>query len=599
MSNFFIYIGIYKVLSYNTSANIFTMQSPGYSPYQAGSRKKFNLKIPKLSGSLKKWLLIIGGIIVGILLIIYLCLGELRFFANHFLRLTFFSKNYIILLQNNFEMRPTGGFITGYGEFSTIMGIPTDISFHNSYEIDTDEYITPPYPHEELLKNEWYEGYTFRDANWNPHFPNSAETLIEFYNKKFPEKKVDGIIVMNYNLVENLVEKLGSIELEESEFNGDNLFKLITDTVNDVDRHNEEALMHRKQILGELAKELMNKGKWHPFKTKRVIVDALNNKDLFLWFKSDTMQRLIEKKDWANAMVLPENSDFIAVNIANLGSKKADRYILKEVYHHANLTNEIPEITTEIVLRYPGFISTYTDDYKGYLRLYIPGSAEVKEGLFEGGVTKVGDFKVIDTQIILPAGSRTTLKYTYTLPRTLLENNEYRLRIIKQSGDDKRYNVTAESHPDSAIKSDDFEDRENRAYFEGRLISDVDLSLKLLNDVTPPYPIEQVFSDLNTISIYWNEPIDPSTGNDALNYELIDLDYTNESITDAVNVVYAEIVDASVSKLEVEGITNQPLERYKVTLKDLRDSSGNTIEPNPKEITVVQRIKGSETESEE
>ena len=574
------------------------MQPSGYSPYKhKENKRRYSFLLPKINSGFKKLIFIVLGTIFAILIIGYLCMGELRFFANNYLRLTFFHKDYLILLQNNYETRPTGGFITGYGEISTTMGFISDISFHNSYEIDTDTYVTPPYPHEELLKNEWYEGYTFRDANWNPDFPSSAGTLIDFYEKKFPEKDVDGIIVINFSMVENLVKILGGIEIDGKKITADELFKVITDTVNDVDRHDETALIERKGVLGELAANLLPKIKWHPFKTKAIVLDALRTKDLFMWFKSKGIQQKIEKKGWANNMQLAENSDFLHVNLANLGSKKADRYLIKEVYHHVNIQREIPEITTEIVVRYPGSKNIYADDYKGYLRIYIPASATIQGDTLGATVETEGDFKVIGTQLILPAGSKSTISYTYQLPRNLLPNKAYQLRLIKQSGDNKGFTITIESSPDSAIISDDFITMENRAIWKEYLISDLDLNLQLLADTSPPYPIEQIFENLNTIAIYWNEPIDNASGSDALNYEVIDTDQINDKLSDEVKVVYAEVVNASVSKLELEGMTEQNLERYRIILKNIKDQSGNGIVPDPKEITVVQRLRSTANEN--
>jgi len=400
-------------------------------------------------------------------------------------------------------------------------------------------------------------------------------------------------------MIEELVDKLGGIEIDGQKLTKDNLFKELTDTVNDIDRHDETALIERKGVLGELATGLLPKAKWHPFKSKAVILEALESKDLYMWFKSDGIQRKIEKKGWGNSMDLAENADFLAVNLANLGSKKADRYLIKEVYHHVNIQKELPEITTEVVIRYTGSKNNYADDYKGYLRLYIPASATVASDTLGATEETYDDFKVISTQIILPAGSKTTVAYTYQLPRTLLPTSEYRLRLVKQSGDNKRYTITVESHEDSEISSEDFETRENKAIWEGYPVSDMDFSLQLEADTSAPYPIEQVFEDLSTIAIYWNEPIEASSGNDALNYEIIDADQMNSNITDEVKVVYAEIIDASVSKLELEGVTKQDLERYKVTLKDIRDQSGNSIDPNPKEITVVQRMVAAPESEEE
>ncbi|MBU1018147.1 DUF4012 domain-containing protein [Patescibacteria group bacterium] len=564
-----------------------------YSPYsqqkQAQKRggKLSKIKLPK---GVKKWVGIIIGILVLILFILYLMLGELRFFANHFFGLTFFSKNYVVILQNDYELRPGGGFITGYGEISTFMGFPGDLAFKNSYEIDTKSYVTPPYPHEELLKNEWYQGYTFRDANWDPNFPGSAEELIKFYQEKFPEKDVDGLIVVNFSLIEALIDELGSVSLNGKELTRNNLFSELEFEVNNIDRHNVDDLQNRKNILGELAVELISKAKRHPFKTRDLLVKGLNNKNLYLWLENERLQKKLAEKEWANSMEPIERNDFLAVNLANLGSKKADRYVQTEVYYYANITKELPEITTEVTIRYPGFINTYSDNYKGYLRLYIPKGADVTQLPLDSQEQGEGEFKMIGTKIILPAGSKTSLSYTYTLPRNIFLHDQYQLRLIKQSGSETFYKLTVETAEGKLMESDTFDTRENRALFMGKLENDIDLALQILPDTTPPYPIEQEFEDLTHINIIWNEPMDSVTANNPQNFSIADLNQNNEN-TDEVNVIYTELIQPNIIQLEVEGITEQALEYYRIDMNGLKDQTGIQILPSPKSITVVQRIK--------
>jgi len=564
-----------------------------YSPYsqqkheKKKERKGLKMKLPR---GVKKWVGIIVGVLVLIAFILYLMLGELRFFANHFFGLTFFSKDYVVILQNDYELRPGGGFITGYGEISTFMGFPGDLSFKNSYDIDSQSYVTPPYPHEELLKNEWYQGYTFRDANWDPNFPGAAEELIKFYQEKFPEKDVDGLIVINFSLIEKMIDELGSVELNGKRLTRNNLFSELEFEVNNIDRHNVEALENRKDILGELAIQLIGKAKHHPFKTRDLFVEGLNNKDIYLWLKNERLENKLIEKGWANAMEPLERGDFLAVNLANLGSKKADRYVQTEVHYYANITKELPEITTEVSIRYPGFTNTYSDNYKGYLRLYIPKGADVTQLPLDSQEQSEGEFKMVGTKIILPAGSKTNLSYTYTLPRNTFLHDEYQLRLIKQSGSETFYKLTVETAEGKLMESDTFDTRENRAIFMGKLKNDMDLSLKILPDTTPPYPIEQEFEDLTHINIIWNEPMDPTTANNSQNFSIADLNKNNEN-TDEVNVIYTELIQPNIIQLEVEGITEQALESYRIDLKNLKDQTGIEILPNPKSITAVQRIK--------
>jgi len=567
------------------------MPVSGYSPYKEREfKKKRLLKMPRFQWKAKKAILIVLGVLFSLFILAYLSLGQLRFFVNHPFGFGFFQKNYLVLLQNNYEMRPGGGFITGYGELSMRMGMPSNLSFFNSYDIDTNDYITPPYPHEELLKNEWYQGYSFRDANWSPHSPDNAASLLEFYQQKFPEKEVDGIVVVNFSLIEALVGQLGGIELNGKTITQENLFKVLTDSVNDVDRHSEEALANRKSILPQLIGPLMSQIKRHPFKARSVLVEGLNHKNIYMWMANDRMQSKLEARGWANTLTLPEASDFLAVNVANLGAKKTDRYLLKEVHHHVNLKADVPELTTAIKLHFPGQKNVYADDYKGYLRLYLPGGAEITQNPDDTRIEEEGDFKVLGKIIKVEAGQTLNLSFTYQLPRSLLNNNEYRLKLHKQSGDMKRYVVTVENNADHGVESDDFVALENKAIWEGYLQNDTHLRLQFLEDETAPYPIEQVFDNLGAISIIWSEPISPSSGGDALNYQVIDLDRENTDVTDEVKVTYAEVVGGNISRLELEGVTAQNMERYQIILNDIRDLSNNPISPSPKAVTAVQRF---------
>ncbi len=565
----------------------------GYTPYTHKKKTNFLSKLPKikLPKSAKKWIAIIAGIIIALFLIVYLCLGELRFFANHYLGLTFFSKNYVVLLQNNYELRPGGGFITGYGTIDTFMGFTSDISFKNSYDIDTKTYVTPPYPHEDLLKNEWYQGYTFRDANWDPSFPGSTVDLIKFYKAKFPKRDVDGFIVVNFSMIEDLIGKLGGVEVNGKAYTKDNLFSQLEFEVNNVDRHNVEALNNRKNVLGDLAASLMGKAKWHPFKTRDVIVSGLHNKDMYIWLNNNRLQNKLITKGWANTLKLPERSDFLAMNLANLGSKKADRYIQTEVHYHADVTKEMPVITAEVTLRYPGSKNTYSDDYKGYLRLYIPGKSTIEKAPVDSKTETNGDFKSIGAKIVLPAGSKASLTYNYTLPRYAFKNNQFQLRLAKQSGSETFYKLTVEAAEGKLIKSSQFDARENRATYVGQLKNDIDLSLAVVPDSMPPYPIEQQFKDLSHVEIIWNEAVDVNSATKVTNYSVSDLNKNNATVTDKITVKSAKLAKANVVELELTGITKQDLEHYQIKMNGLKDTVGNVITPNPKTITAVQRIK--------
>ncbi|MDP2227735.1 MAG: DUF4012 domain-containing protein [Moraxellaceae bacterium] len=490
----------------------------GYTPYQYGARKsriseRIGFGVPR---SLKKWAMILAGILVAVVVGLYMMLGDLRFFANHIFGLGFFSKHYLVLLQNNYELRPTGGFITGYGTVDTFMGVVTKMEFKNSYDIMTTTYVTPPKAQEEMLKDKWYQGYSFRDANWEPDLRKSVPDVLKFYGDKFPKENVDGVITVNFSLIENLVSRLGGVDLNGKKLNGRNLFSALEFEVNNIDRHNVEALANRKNVLGDLAAQLKGKAKRHPLIARDVISEGLWNKDIAIWLKDEGLENKLIEKGWANVMVLAERSDFLAVNLANLGAKKADRYMQKEINYYADVTGDIPKISLEVTLRYPGHTNTYGDNYKGYLRVYLPKEASVDSSPVGNEETVEDPFKVVGTQIILPAGGKMTLSYLYALPRTAFSPDQFKLRLVKQSGSDTFYQVNVETTEGKLAESAQFRGLENRAVFSGKPQNDLDLSLNWVAEKSPPFPIEQEFEDLTHLRIVWNKPISPSSAETAV-----------------------------------------------------------------------------------
>jgi hypothetical protein len=564
----------------------------GYAPQNYGVRKpRFSERVRiRVPTSLKMGLWILVGSIVAVLVVFYMMLGDLKFFANHIFGLGFVSKHYLVLLQNNYELRPTGGFVTGYGTVDTFMGMPTKIEFRNSYDIDTETYVAPPKPQGELLKPETYKGYTFRDANWEPDLRKTVPDILRFYNDKYKGQTVDGVITVNFSLIEKWVERLGGIELGGKKLDGKNLFSALEFEVNNVDRHNVEALTNRKNILGDLAVTLMAKAKRHPLLSRDVLVQGLREKDLAIWLKNENLEKDLIEKGWANAMIPAEKSDFLAVNLANYGAKKADRYLQTDVRYYANLSGGIPEITTEITIRFPGRLNSFSDNYKGYLRVYLPKESDVTNSPVDSEIVVEDPFRVVGSKIILPAGNKITLTYIYTLPRTALPNDQFKLRLIKQPGTYASYNVTAEASEGKLAEGRLFRSLENRAVFEGRLENDLDLSVKWAAEKSPPYPIEQEFTDLSRIQITWNKPIAPTEASESSNYQIMDLDKGNPK-TDTVKVVKAELTEPNILVLELEGVTDQNQEHYSIEMKGIRDLAGDEILPNPKTVTAVQRIK--------
>ena len=90
-------------------------------------------------------------------------------------------RYYLILTQNEDEIRPTGGFISAAGLLSVEAGRITSLTFEDSYAIDDLQGHAYPDPPAPLLTYMCSELWLFRDSNWSPDFPTSARQAAEFH----------------------------------------------------------------------------------------------------------------------------------------------------------------------------------------------------------------------------------------------------------------------------------------------------------------------------------------------------------------------------------------------------------------------------------
>jgi len=159
-----------------------------------------------------KWIFlsVLAGIFFVFLLWFLSVLGPFRgFFWYLPSSMGFFGeKQYLILIQNNNELRPTGGFISAYAILKTRFGKPS-LDFHDSYEIAGHQYVSAPTPIEYLFGDDpFYQGWVFRDANFSPDFVESANQAETFYNYLYPDQQFDGIFAVDFT-IRKLTRTLG------------------------------------------------------------------------------------------------------------------------------------------------------------------------------------------------------------------------------------------------------------------------------------------------------------------------------------------------------------------------------------------------------
>ncbi len=363
------------------------------------------------------------------------------------------KKSYLVLLQNNLELRPAGGFIGSYGKFDFENGRLSGIKVDDIYNLDGQlkDVIEPPTEIKTHLNvNRWY----LRDSNYDPDFPTSAKQATFFYKKEGGDL-INGVVALDLTASGKLLNAVGGLDLPEygETVDGDNLF--------------ERAISHaevgffpgsqaKKNYLVSLQTQLFNKVFYLSKQNWPAIIQAigssLKQKHLMVYMEDPKIFSYLASQNWAGIMprggakVEGETSDFLAVNEANLGANKSNYYLKRTMNMETNFdkdggvkhTLRISYNNTSPSDVFPAGI------YKSFFRVYLPlGSKIVKTTMGEADITSqmapFSDYGRTGYSTFFEVNPQETkiLTIEYNLPVGLVFKGgqvKYRLDILKQAG---------------------------------------------------------------------------------------------------------------------------------------------------------------------
>ncbi|MBT6253909.1 DUF4012 domain-containing protein [Candidatus Uhrbacteria bacterium] len=236
-------------------------------------------------------------------------------------------QRYLVLFQNNTELRPTGGFWGSLAEIDILDGELQGISIPGGGTYDQQgqlqKQVQAPGPLQ-LLRGRW----ELQDANWFPDFPTSAEKAMWFYEQG-GGPSVDGVIAINATLVAQLIDITGPIELPEygMTIDGEN-FMFQTQKQVEVDYDKE--VNQPKSFIGDLAPPLLEKitsAEGEDFLAiAQLFSQALSERDIQIYHTDSEIQSALSKLGWDGAM-LGNTGDYLMVSHTNIGGGKTDGVI--------------------------------------------------------------------------------------------------------------------------------------------------------------------------------------------------------------------------------------------------------------------------------
>jgi hypothetical protein len=237
-------------------------------------------------------------------------------------------RTYLVLAQNNYELRATGGFISAVGLLRVDKGQISATGFRDSYLFDdpTRPYAPPP---KALTKTMRAGVWVLRDANWSPDFPTTARVAGEIYQLG-QGVAVDGVIAADLTAIEYIVGAIGPIQIEAygEQISQENLVdKLKKYWANPLGQEKDQ-WSHRKDFMAALADGVFTHleaelGDRQMANLLVALWKSLEEKHLLIYVDDPSVGRFLAENNWDGAIRAVEG-DYLFVVDTNVGYNKVD-----------------------------------------------------------------------------------------------------------------------------------------------------------------------------------------------------------------------------------------------------------------------------------
>lgn len=367
------------------------------------------------------------------------------------------ESEFLIIMHNNDELRPSGGFIGVFGLLKSKDGDIVALETSDSYHLDMPAVgkwkLEPPAPIKKYMKVEnWY----LRDANWSPDWPTSAQKIQEIFKGEtqavgLTAPDFTGVIGITPDFVSDLLDLVGPIEVRGETYTPENLQPLLQYNVEVAYMEQDIASWDRKEVINELLAEL--KARLFSLDTTSLpeLLDIFSanmaTKDVQIYFNNSSWQSLVYNLGADGALKSTE-SDYLLVVDANLGAFKSDAVVKKKIAYSVNENNDALQSSLRLDYKHEGGFDWRTTRYRSYTRVFVPRGSELisikaldKANLEEASISSYDDLALDKTVFAfffsVEPGTTGALQLDYKLPAPVLttwQQNKYSVTAQKQAG---------------------------------------------------------------------------------------------------------------------------------------------------------------------
>jgi hypothetical protein len=286
-------------------------------------------------------------------------------------------KRYLIMFQNGSELRPTGGFPGTYGVVSFKDGKLDTIFVDDVYNLDGQlkAHIIPPIQMQHITPT-----WGMRDANWYVDFPTSAKNIESFY-KQEANQSVDGVIIINPEMIQKILAIVGPIEMPQYHLTltADNVLTTIQDQVEYGANRTQP-----KQIVKDFAPLLLQKiydagsDKW--LAIFNTLILSMNQKDVLMNFNDLSLESFVTDKGFGGQVQKAVGQDYLMATITNIKGSKTDAVTDTSMSVETSFNQTDAVHTLTITRQHNGGnekYGFYNKQNPSYVRVLVPEGAQL------------------------------------------------------------------------------------------------------------------------------------------------------------------------------------------------------------------------------
>lgn len=377
---------------------------------------------------------------------------------------------YLVIFQNDAELRPTGGFMTAYGILKVSKGKVTPLVSQDIYSLDAKLSRTEPAP-EALIKylklpygDEAKSGkkpqWRIRDMNLSPDFSISMEKFYEYYTRTAGNQGLAGILAVDTKVLVSLLKIIGSVGVPEwGNFSAEmdkrcDCPQVVYRLEELADKPISGINLSRKAVIAPLMHSVLLNAFQSP-KAKmplllETVLKSVYEKDLLVYLFEDEAQKAIEAFN-LGGRIKDYQGDYFHLNDCSFTGAKSNLFIKQAVEQKIEFDNDGSLIRTVSVNYKNSFPASNCNlekgglclnaPYRDWVRIYVPkGSTLISSNGFE---TEIKTYEELGKTVFegffgdkypLRPESSAKVTFKYKLPASFNKNDSYSLMIQKQPG---------------------------------------------------------------------------------------------------------------------------------------------------------------------